>query len=99
MVDFGLIQGLRGKSAVRACNDIFAPDQICEANNSLGDKLRMLDDVASVGNDARTNYFALGKLICFKDVILVFMPAFIFSTNSITSMSAASYNLGPSLMP
>src|SRR4029077_12787662 len=42
-----------GAAAIRAGDDVLAADQRCEADDALGDKLRMLDHVGGMADHAR----------------------------------------------
>src|SRR5262249_44222430 len=53
---------LRRKSAVRAGDHIFAPDEFREADKAFGNQFRMFNDVACVRNHAGNENLVLWKL-------------------------------------
>ena len=54
-------------TAVRAGDHVLAADQLCIANDALGDELRVLDDVAGVTDDTGNQYLAVGQLRVLED--------------------------------
>jgi hypothetical protein len=52
-----------GEAAVRAGDDVFAPDQGREPDDSLGHEVRMFNDGCVVSDDAGDEDLARGKLV------------------------------------
>src|SRR5690348_14519677 len=70
-MDLGLVERLRGEAAIGARHHILAPNKLRKAHEALGDELRMLDDIARMGDDAGTQHLALGHLDLLEEVIFV----------------------------
>ena len=57
-VNFGAVSCLRRKAAVASGDHIFSADKFGVARDAFSDELRMLDDIARVGDDSRDQHFA-----------------------------------------
>src|SRR4029079_1196058 len=61
---FGSIAGLRRESTIRTGDDPIPTYETGEADQPLGDVLRMLDDVAGMRDDAGDQHLVVGQLQC-----------------------------------
>src|SRR5579863_8816157 len=50
------------ETAIRASNDVFAAHDLCKADNSIGDKFGMLDQVGRVADDTGHQELAVRQL-------------------------------------
>src|SRR5258708_37746569 len=57
----------RAEAAIGAGHDVFAADDFGVAHVTVGDRLRMFDDVRGVTNDAGNEHFAFGQLHFFPN--------------------------------
>src|ERR1017187_2552190 len=60
-----------GKAAIGSGDHIFASDEICKADDAVGDETRMLDYDRVVGNDAGDKNFSAGQPSVAPDAPLV----------------------------
>src|SRR5437773_11682123 len=67
------IADARTEAAVGAGHNIFAADDLGVADQTVGDRLRVFDDVRRMSDDSGHEDFACGKLHFFPDTPLVFM--------------------------
>src|SRR3974377_934663 len=65
------VERLRGEAAIGSGHDILAAHELGEANDALGDQLGMFDNIAGVGNHARTQHLARSNLYALEQVVLV----------------------------
>ena len=62
------------EAAIRAGNDIFAADDCGVAQDALGDKLRVLDKVGGMANNARHQHLARRQLRLLPPAPLMLVP-------------------------
>src|SRR5882672_2175471 len=72
-VHLGLVASLRRESAIRAGDHVFTAHQPPVPDQSLGDPLRMLDDIARVSNNARHQHLPGRKPNRLKHMVLMLM--------------------------
>jgi hypothetical protein len=72
-MDLGVVSRLRRKAAVAARNHALSSDPFSKTDDSLGNQLWVLNDVAAVGDHAGNQYFSFGQLDVFPYPVLVLM--------------------------
>jgi hypothetical protein len=59
------------ETAVRRCYDAFPADEVGEAQDPLGDELRVLDDISGVADDAGQDQLVVRQFDVLPDLPLV----------------------------